>query len=369
MKFTAIKENLIEGLQIVQRALSSKNTIPILNGIYLACHNGRLEMVATDLDIRIRCSVPVEVIEEGATVVAGKAFTDFVRRLPDVNILFESHSHNGQDMMVVTYGKAKTEMHGWSAHEFPTIPEVKNEVDCTMPSASYNAVIRQTSFTINNDEIRPVFTGILFDIVGHDVTVVGTDSFRLALMREKLNNVSGNSHHEIIPARALSEIARIAGDDTDVVMRFQDGHVFFDVGDVRLMASLIKGEYPPYERVIPDGYETFFKIKRKDLLDSLERATLFSQEKDGTSVVRLQVDGGHLMIHTASEYGQVDEDLTIYQEGVSVDISFNARFLTDALKNIRYDDLDVTMSGSMGPCVFRPMNDERYLYLLLPLRR
>lgn len=369
MKFTAIQDHLAEALQTVGRAISNKNTIPLLNGIHLRCQNNQLTLTATDLELRIACHMPVEEITAGETVVSGKAFTDLVRRLPDGPVLFESTNHNGHDTMHIVYGSAESEMQGWSGQDFPDEPDVAESVDWTIPAPIFKNLIRHTAFTVRPDEIRPIFTGLFFEVRGHDVTVVGTDSFRLSLMKDKINNVSGEDIDVIIPVRALSEVSRMVGDEDLISVHITDTQVIFDMERIRLVAQRIKGDFPPYKRVIPESYNTFCKLKRKDLQSSIDRAIIFSQERDGTPAIFMRFDGGLLHIHTESETGMVNEKIEIYQEGDAVDITFNSHFLSDALKNIGYDDLDVTLSGSVGPCVMRPANEDRYLYLLLPLRR
>lgn len=369
MQFTAIKENLVAALALVQKAMNTKNTIPILSGIHLKAEHGILTLTTTDSDLRIVASLPVEVIEPGDTVVQGKAFTDLVRRLPDTKILFEKTSKNGEDKMTVRYGDARATMNGWPGIDYPTLPEPRSEAHLRMEGAAFKRAVGLTSFAVNADEIRPVFTGLLMEIRGQEMTVVGTDSFRLAKLDCPINNVDGGDLRLVIPVRALSEVARMATDGEMIDMYASDERVRFVLEGAELSVNLIRGEYPPYQRVIPSGHETFIKLERESFAASIDRATLFSQEQDGTSVVRLILENTNLHIHTESEYGEVNEHLPVYHEGEGVDIAFNARFLSDAMKAMRFDAFDVSMNGALGPAVFRPQSRDDYLYLLLPLRR
>ena len=373
MKFTAIKDNMTTGLNIVQRALSAKSVQPILSGIYLSARNGHLTMVATDTienaGLRIQCTVPVDVIEEGDTVVSGKSFRDFVMRLPDTNLLFENTSYNGQDKMIIHYDDNETEMIGWPGYEFPKPPKMDILHCMSISQVTLSDLVRQTSFAARKEDLRPIFTGLLFEVSGNDLTVVGTDSFRLAMMEEKVNNESGGDYHVVIPVRALQEVISIVEEDAIIHISVTNNQILFESGDVQITSQLIKGEFPPYRAALPKSHTTHFDIDRAALRSSIDRATLFGRDRDGTSVIRLHIGGGKLTIKTASERGQVNEALNIYMEGDEVNILFNANFLTDALTKMHYDDLDVEMSGDLGPCVFKPKNDERYLYLLLPLRQ
>lgn len=373
MKFTAIKNNLTNGLSIVQRALSAKNVQPILSGIYLSARGGHLTMVATDTienaGLRIQCTVPVDVIEEGDTVVSGKAFRDFVMRLPDTQLIFDNNSHNGEDKMIISYGKNQTEMLGWPGYEFPKGPDLEPLHSVSISVSTLSDLVRQTSFAARKEDLRPIFTGLLFEVDGNDLTVVGTDSFRLAMMQDKVINDAGDAFNVVIPVRALQEIIAIAEEDAVIHMTITKNQILFDTDNVQLISQLIKGEFPPYRAALPKSHSTHFDIERTALKQSIDRAILFGRDRDGTSVIRMQLAGGVLSIKTASERGQVNEEMDIYMEGDNVNILFNANFLTDALMKMHYDELDVEMSGDLGPCVFRPKNDERYIYLLLPLRQ
>lgn len=370
MKFTAIKANLTDALATVQKAMSSKNTVPILSGIYLRAEDGMLVMTATDMEVRIEATVPVEVIEAGDTVVQGRAFVDLVRRLPDERIVFDNESRDGEDRMTITYGENTALMNGWPGREYPTLPPAGDVLRLSMPAGAFKEAVDLTAFTINPEEIRAVFTGMLFEVRDHRLTLVGTDSFRLALYRAPINNIDGKDHDLIVPVRALNEVARIAGDEEEPIqIAVSEGRMVFEMENVCLTTNLIRGDYPPYERVIPSGYQSYIKINRDLLAATMNRATLFSREKDGTSVVNFVLDNSVLHIFTESEHGQVSEHLQVYHEGEAVDIAFNARFISEALKAMRYEELDVTFNGALGPCIFRPQAEEDYLYLLLPLRR
>lgn len=369
MKIQAIKANLVEGLQNVMRAVSNKNTSPLLSGVYLKAEGQKLTLIATDSDLRIETKVPVQVIEEGDTVVPGKSFYDFVRRLPDVTITLEAESYEGKDTIQIKYGEAATTIKGFPGREFPGIASIQEQPTLAMPVETYHKIIKHTSFTVSPDEVRPVFSGLYFDLEAQNLTVVGTDSFRLALMKEQVENLSGEDHQAIIPVRALNEVDRLLREDTKVSITLTKRQAIFENEDTRLFIQLVKGEYPDYKRIVPNSYDTLLKVERQDLLSSLDRAALFGQQKDGTPVVRLQIGNNVIALHTASEYGEVNEKVPVYQEGNSLEITFNARFLLDALKNMAFENLEVKLNGNLGPCIFYPENDESYLYLILPLRR
>ena len=271
MKFTAIKDNLTSGLSIVQRALSTKSVQPILSGIYLSAKNGHLTMVATDTienaGLRIQCTVPVEVLEEGETVVSGKSFREFVSRLPDTNLLFENTSYNGQDKMTIHYDGNATEMIGWPGYDFPKPPQMEILHCMSISQQTLSDLVRQTSFAARKEDLRPIFTGLLFEVSGNDVTVVGTDSFRLAMMEEKVNNETGDDFHVVIPVRALQELIGIVDEDAIIHISVTKNQILFESGDVQMTSQLIKGEFPPYRAALPKAHTTHF-----DIAQELDRA-------------------------------------------------------------------------------------------------
>ena len=369
MKIQAIKQNLIDGLSNVMRAVSSKNTNPIYSGIYLCAKNSVLTFIADDTEIRIETSVPVSVIDEGDTVIPAKAFFDLVRKLPDVTIIIETESYEGRDTTTITYQDAKVVMKGFPGRDFPGALEVNEPTLLEISNKTFHKIIKQTAFTVSQDALREVYRGLLFDLKGHELSVVGTDSYRLTLIKETVNNLIDEDKEAIVPIRALNEIDRIIKDEETIKVTFTERQGIFETENTKLIVQLIKGEYPPYKRVVPDSYQSFFSLNRVELLDCLERTSLFSYEKDGTAVIKWQIGNGVLRWYAESDFGQADEKINVYQEGENVEISFNARFLLDVLKNISYESLEITLNGSLGPCIIRPKDDSSYLYLLLPLRR
>ena len=370
MKFTAIKSNLTEALQVVQKAMSSKNALPILSGIYISVKDDFLQLSATDMMLRIDATVPVESIENGETVVPGRSFSELVRRLPDERIVFENISENGEDRMSIYYGDSKASMNGWPGRDYPSLAPVDHAKVLVMKGSDLKKAISLTAFTVKPDEIRPVFTGLLFEVKEDVFTIVGTDSFRLALYRGHLENKENTTFDIIIPVRAFAEVARLLNDDDSLEMHVFEDRVVFYLNNIIITANLIRGEYPPYSRVIPSGYASYVQINRQNFLASMERATLFSKEKDGTSVVNFALENSMLHIHTEGEYGHVNEHISLYHEGESVDITFNANFIQDALKAMKFEELEIHFNGSLGPGIMKPKGGkEDYLYLVLPLRR
>ena len=259
---------------------------------------------------------------------------------------------------------------GWKGEEFPTIPDLNDDYSLTINPLVFKSMVKQTVFCANMDDVRPIFTGALLEVTGNDALLVATDSHRLAYKKGKVNNLKGEDFKAIIPVKSLNEISRIIKDDPEDVLniRCNRNQVCFENSELRLISRLIDGMFPNYQTVIPPTYSTLLKVKRKPLQESIERANLFITEQDGTSVIKFNINGNNINITSKSDYGMVNENVQVYQEGDDLAITFNAKYLIDAMKNMDFEDIDLTLGGSLSPAIFRPLNDDNFLYLLLPLR-
>ena len=368
MKFTSTKENMLSGINTVQKAISNKGAIPVLTGIYLKTENNRLTFAATDLEIGITCTEPVQVLEEGHVVVPAHFFAEIVRRLPNTNLMF---TYDDETVTLkIEYDQAETNIKCWRGEEFPGIASLEDGKIFTINPAVFKSLVKQTGFCANIGDPRPIFTGALMEVESNNLTMVSTDSHRLAVKTCKVDNLTAENFKMIVPVKSLNEISRILKDDNEDVLtiRCNDRQVSFECKDVRLLSRLVDGVFPNYRQVIPAEYAIMMKAKKKHLQESIDRASLFVPERDGSSVLRFNLSDGNLNIVSKSEYGMVNENIPVYIEGGELSILFNAKYLTDAFKNMDFDDLDVKLGGPLSPAVFRPLNDESFLYLLLPLR-
>lgn len=368
MNIISTKENLLDGINTVQKAISNKGAVPVLTGIYLKAEGNRLSFAATDLEIGITCTEPVQVIEEGHVVIPAHFFAEIVRRLPNTNLIL---TYDDETVSVkIVYDQAETNIKCWRGEEFPGVAGIEQGQSITVNPAVFKSLVKQTGFCANVNDPRPIFTGALLEIEGNNLTMVGTDSHRLAVKQCKINNLTDEDFKIIVPVKSLNEISRILKDDAEDILtiRCNGRQVSFEQGDIRMVSRLVDGAFPNYRQVIPEDFGILLKAKKKQLQESIERASLFVPERDGSSVLRFHITDSNLNIVSKSEYGMVNENINIYTEGEELSILFNAKYLLDAFKTMDFDDLDIQMSGPLSPAVFRPLNDESYLYLLLPLR-
>ena len=364
MKIVCKKEDLLTGVNTVQRAASSKNTIPILQGIKLRTENGNLWFEATDLEIGIRCQVPVNIQEEGQVVLPARLFSEITRKLPDTEIRIESIGNN----INIYYDDSSFAVNGYDPEEYPEIAEIPSTDIIQIPALLFKGMIKQTIFACAVEETRPVFTGLLLHIEKQNIFLVSTDTHRLAFSKSL---ITGNEKEfkGIIPSKTMQEIHRLLGDEEILSIKFNNSRVIFNFDSVQILTRLIEGQFPNYKQVIPQSCNTKLLINTRKLMDTVERASLLSRDNYlKTNTVRFNIEKSLININQYSEMGKISEQLEIKQEGEDVAISFNAKYILDLLKVVETENILLETSGSFSPCVFRPENDDNYLCLVLPLR-
>ena len=310
MKISAIKDNLSYGVQIVQRAVSSKNPLPILSGILVKASNGQLTFTATDLELGVECKVPITVIEDGGVVLPAKYFSEIVRRLPDVVIDIDVNKENNSTL--IKYGKSEFSLLGLSVEDFPMLPSIGSEATIKVKQDVFKNMIKQVSFATSTDDNRPIFTGVLMEIENDNIKLIATDTHRLAFRSGKIGeSETVKEKSVIIPGKTLNELNRIMNSDNeDLIIAFGDNQVVFEMPGIKLISRLIEGQFPNYKQVIPEGCKTKIKLKTKELLEATERASLLA--KDGSNVIKLTVSQEILIINSSSpEVGKIEEQISI----------------------------------------------------------
>lgn len=367
MKFSASKDSLSYVVQVVQRAVSTKNPLPVLSGILLKVNEGNLTLTATDLELGIECTVPVTVEEEGGVVLPARYLGDIVRRLPDVKIRVEVNKENNNTC--IRYGQSEFNLLGISAGDFPMLPTVDGETTISIKQDLLKNMIRQVGFSVSSDDNRPIFTGVLMEIEKGTIKLVATDTHRLAY---RLGNIGEKEtdlvKSVIIPGKTLNELNRImSGEDDDLKIAFGDNQVVFEMPGIRFISRLIEGQFPNYKQVIPQGCKSKIKIKTRDLLESTERASLLA--KEGSNVVRFSVEKNNMIISSNSpEIGKIEEQIPVETEGEETQIAFNSRYIIDVLKVIDAEEILLELTGSLSPGIIKPADNENYIYLILPIR-
>lgn len=366
MKVHCSKEALLTGVNTVQRAVSAKNTMPILQSISLKAEEQKLIFTATDLEIGIRCEVPAQTEIEGNVVLPAKLFTEIVRKLPDTTISLFSQ----EESIHLQYYNSEILLKGYDPDEFPLLPDLLDPTVFSLPANLFRSMIRETVFACGTEENRPVFSGLLLEIDQQTLRLVATDTHRLAYRLAEISNPEGIKFSGIIPAKTMSEIYRLLkDDDEDVAIRFTDAQVSFQFGSVHLISRLIEGQFPNYKQVIPQSCETKVYLSVGEFMDAIERASLLTRDNTaGASIVRLAIKDNVIHIDHTSEIGRIAEQVYVEKEGNDLNISFNAKFVLDVLRVIESEQILFELSGPHSAAVIRNLTDKNYIYLILPVR-
>ncbi|HCJ10189.1 MAG TPA: DNA polymerase III subunit beta [Clostridiales bacterium] len=370
MKFKVAQEDLAQSLQLVQRAVSPRSPLPVLQGILIETTSDGLALSATDQEIGIRVLCPATVAEEGALVLPSR-LGDIVRKIPFGEISFEADAAG--NTMDITWERSRFTINGFPAQEFPPLPEPAQAPAYTIAKSELRRMVRQTAFAVSHDDSRPVFTGVLFVFEGERVKFVATDGFRLAVSEGDLVDRQGDIEGEVIvPGRGVSEVSRVLGEEGDgqVKVSVSGNRVFFEGARERVVCRLIEGQFPPFNQVIPKQFVTKLTCRTRDLLDACERASLIA--RDVGQAVKLEINGSTLVLSaSAPELGTVREEVAIESQGDTLEIAFNPRYLIEGLRNIDSEKMTYEFTGPLSPSCMRPADPEEadsFICVVLPMR-
>lgn len=373
MKVTVLQENLARGLSIVSRAVSPRSTLPVLANVLIATDEGRLRLSSTNLELGITCWIGAKIEEEGSTTVPARTFGDLVATLPDaqVNLQLDSQTQT----LTVRSGTSHNDIKGIDAQEFPPLPTPDFENAIQINVADFKEMIQQVSFAASTDESRPVLMGVLMQVEGDTVTMAAADGFRLSVRKATLSSPAPQAINAIIPARALNELARVAGDgehSISMTLPKGRGQVIFRVRDVEVVSQLIDGTFPDYQQIIPRSYKSRTLISTASLLKACRQAEIFARE--GSNVVRLNIRNsgemqpGEVEISAHSEETGSNETIVEASvDGSPLLIAFNVKFLREALEAIKTPNVAIETSAANAPGAIRPAGDENFLHVIMPM--
>ncbi len=364
MKVICSQKDLANAVSIVQKAVSTKTTLPILKGILLEAKNNVLKLVGNDLDIGIENYFETQVIKEGSIVISSKIFTEIVRKLPDSDVEIEVDDANN---VSIVCANSSFKLVGQPAVEFPELPYVKEGSTYLIDKELLRNMIRQTIFATSQDETRPVLTGALIEIVDNELSMVAIDGYRLALRKAYIDTDINN--RAVIPSKTLSEVNRILGNESkgNINISFTDKHILFSIDETRIISRLLEGEFINYKQIIPNENKSKVKVNTKELLDSIERASLLAKEGKN-NLIKFSIKDECMSISSNVEIGSANEEVRIELEGNDVDIGFNSKYLIEALKVIDSEEIYAEFTTSVSPCIIKPSDNENYIYLVLPVR-
>ncbi len=365
MKLNCSQHDLSSAINIVQKAVSSKTTLPILKGILLEATDGQLRLTGNDLSIGIETTIPAEIQTEGSIVVSSKLFGEIIRKLPNANITIEVD----ENMNVrVLCERSDFSVLGQPAAEFPELPEVEAMNTYAIPQDLLKNMIKQTIFAISQNDSKPILTGSLVKVEESGLTMVSIDGYRLAIRKATLESTSVNQ--AVIPGKTLAEINRILGSydgDETIDVAFTEKHILFTIEDIRVVSRILEGEYIQYEMIQPKEFKSVLRVSTNELLAGIERASLMAREGKNNSI-KLTIRDHVMSITSNTEMGSVIEEVAIKLSGENLEIGFNPKYLTDALKVIDAEEVEVKLTSSVSPCVISPADQDNYIYIVTPVR-
>ena len=363
MKIVCKKTNLLNGVQIVSKAVPSKTTMSILECILIDVRNGEIKLAANDMELGIETRIEGEVIEKGMIALDAKIFLEIVRKLPDSNIKIETDSSL---KTTITCEKAKFNIIGKSGEDFSYLPLIERNDSVVVSQFTLKEIIRQTIFSIADNDNNKLMTGELFEIDEDTLKVVSLDGHRISIRKIQLKNTY-EFKKIVVPGKTLSEISKILSGDTDkdVNIFFTDNHILFEFDNTIVVSRLIEGEYFRIDQMLSSDYETKVRINKKEFLSCIDRATLLVKEGDKKPVIiNITDDAMELKMNTI--IGSMDEEIDISKSGKDLMIGFNPKFLIDALRVIDDEEVVLYMVNPKAPCFIRD-EEENYVYLILPV--
>lgn len=366
MHITCETDALLQGVAAVERAVSNSEAQPILTGILIQAADNKVRLVATDRELGIEKTFPAEVQTHGECVIEGRLLSAMVRKLSGSESTLQLDT-NGQ--AVIKSGAARFSIQTRKADEFPGIPTPGDLSYWRILQPEMRRLIRHTIFAVSREDSRPYLTGVLVEVEDTKIHMVSTDANRLASRNGRLSAAAETPAKVIVPAKSLSELARLiqGGPDEDLGVAIADNQIIFTMPDLKFVSRLIEGQFPDYRRVFPPSYQAKFTTDRGSLLEAVDRAILMSRK--GPPAVRLSVQNGVLALSAnEAEVGQLYEEIPITQEGQDIEMTYQARFLSDVLRVIEEQSVVVEMGTDLLPAVIYGSGDESYRYVVMPMR-
>lgn len=363
MKLICSKANLLNGLQVVSKAVPSKTTMSILECILVDCTNGMIKLTANDMELGIETIIDGDIIESGIIALDAKIFLEIVRKLPDNDITIVT---DNSFKTTITCEKAKFNIIGKSGEDFSYLPIIERGDSVMVSQFTLKEVVRQTIFSIADNDNNRLMTGELFEINGDELKVVSLDGHRISIRKIQLKNAY-DPKKVVIPGKTLNEISKIlSGDaDKDVSIFFTDKHVVFEFDSTTVVSRLIEGEYFRIDQMLSNDYETKVVINKREFLNCIDRATLLVKEGDKKPII-INITDDSMELKINSALGSMNEQIDIEKRGRDLMIGFNPKFLIDSLRVIDDEQITIYLVNPKAPCFIR--NDENsYIYLILPV--
>lgn len=363
MKLICSKSNLLNGVNIVSKAVPSKTTMSILECILIDATKGQIKLTANDMELGIETIIEGEIVEKGIIALDAKIFADIVRKLPDNDIVIESESNY---KTTITCEKAKFSIVGKSGEDFSYLPLIERDSFITISQFTLKEMIRQTIFSVSDSGTNKILTGELFEIKKDILKIVSSDGLRISLRKIVLKEEYPD-RKVIVPGKTLQEVSKILPGDADkeVNIFFTNKHILFEFDTTTVVSRLIEGDYLKIDNILSADYETKVKLNKKEFQGCIDRSTLLVKEGDKKPII-INVIDDKMELKMNSIIGTLDEDIDIVKTGKDIMIGFDPKFLMDALRVIDEEEIEIKLLNSKAPCFIKD-DEENYVYLILPV--
>ncbi len=363
MKFICNQSELLNALGIALKAVPSKTSLPVLECILLEAMEEGIKITSNDMELGIESVIEGRVDKKGKVALNARIFSDIVRKLPEDIVVVEVDSNH---TAYITCGKAKFKISGQSGEDFPLLPSFEKKTAVSISQFSLKELIRQTIFSVSDNENNKVMTGEYFEIEQNNLKVTSLDGHRISIRNVQMKN-SYEPQSVIIPGKTLMEIGKILGGDMEkeVKLYFMDRHVVIEFENTVILSRLIEGKYYNVKQMISTDYDTKITVNKRELMDCIDRAILLVKESERRPVI-IDITDGSMSLNMNSSLGTMDEEIMIEKEGNDLTIGFNPKFLMDALRAIEDEEITIYMTNAKAPCFIRD-KEESYIYLILPV--
>ena len=363
MKIICSKSNLVKGVSIVSKAVPSKTTMPILECILIDATTDIIKFTANDMELGIETVVEGEIIQKGLIAIDAKIFSEIVRKLPDNEVVIETDTNL---QTTITCEKAKFNISSKSGEDFSYLPYVEKTETITLSQFTLKEIIRQTIFSIADNDSNKLMTGELFQIDNNMLKVVSLDGHRISIRKTELKD-SYNPRKVVVPGKTLMEVSKILSGEveSEVNISFTNNHIVFEFDNTVVVSRLIEGEYFRIEQMLSSDYETKVKINKKELLSCIDRSTILLKEVDKKPII-INIMDEMMELRIKSQIGSMNEEIMITKEGKDLLIGFNPKFLIDALRVIDDEEVTLYLMNPKAPCFIKD-EKETYIYLILPV--
>ncbi len=360
MKLQCNRKQLDDALSVVAPAAATRSTLPILSHLYLEAQDDSLRLIGSDLEQWVECRIPAIVGETGATTVSAKLISDLIGSLNTEEVNLETGDRN---QLIVQAGESRYQLVGLPADQYPPVPELEDSTQLIVPAPLFREMVDSVEFAVSREEVRLTLTGIRMEYSGSNLRMVATDTHRLAVRDAEIGG-DGEPVSAIVPLKAIQLLPRLPASETFTIQLGTQRAAFYGE-NASVVTQLIEGQYPNYQRVIPQEYTRRWVLMVDEFRDALRRAYLIA--KSNANKVYLRTEGEKLVITAQGDAGEAKEAVDLVREGDDLEIAFNARYLLDVLEVLESEGVAIELTEALRPAVFKPADRSDYLCVIMPM--